>query len=288
MLSDSEIFNILGKSSADCAQLIAGVTEDPESHTPALALKDGARRAGIELEADGFERALLRYAAVETSPRIVSLPVQESVKVLMQNEFRYYTTMAGRDPLEFGSYLFVTGCKVISLRRFAAGPMDWEISGFPGSWLFKVGISDLARLFRFLSMRMGGFKPVFFMHVARRPKSRGLLLERSTAGLLSYSAIAGAATVYKRDRGRGLVSRSSSGCRQSPPGVAQPPLPRGRGIDREHGGSRSDCRVHGTQRTTEGGVQKRQAAIPNWRSHVAARSGDRLGTNTVGFRSLAA
>jgi hypothetical protein len=188
MLSDSEIFNILGKSSADCAQLIAGVTEDPESHTPALALKDGARRAGIELEADGFERALLRYAAVETSPRIVSLPVQESVKMLMQNEFKYYTTMAGRDALEFGSYLFVTGCKVISLRRFAAGPMDWEISGFPGSWLFKVGISDLARLFRFLSMRMGGFKPVFFMHVARRPKNRGLLLEKEV--LRAYYRIA--------------------------------------------------------------------------------------------------
>jgi hypothetical protein len=187
MLSESEIFKILGKSSADCAQLVTAVTEDGESQAPAMALKEEARRRGIEFEAGGFERALLQYAAVEMSPRIPDLPVHQSVKVLLQSEFKYYTTAASGD-LEIGSYLFVRACKVISLRRFVAGPMDWEISGFPRSWLFQVGLSDLPRVLGFLSMRMGGFKPMFFMHVARRPKNRGLLLEKEV--LRSYYRMA--------------------------------------------------------------------------------------------------
>jgi hypothetical protein len=199
MLSESEVFKVLGKSTAECVQLITGVTEDTESHAPVMALKEEARRAGIELEPSGFERALLRYAAIETSPRIAGLPVTESVKALMRSEFQYHTRTSGGDPLEIGSYLFVTGCKVISLRRFAAGPMDWEISGFPRSWLLKVGISDLARVLWFLSMRMGGFRPMFFMHVARRPKNRGLLLEKEV--LRSYYRMARSLELQKSMRG---------------------------------------------------------------------------------------
>jgi hypothetical protein len=188
MLTESQVFKVLGKSPAACVQLLTGVTEYPESHTPVMALKEEARRAGIEREAGGFERALLRCAAIETGPRIEGLPVTESVKALIRSEFQYHTRTAGGDPLEIGSYLFVTGCKVISLRRFSAGPMDWEISGFPRSWLLKVGISDLPRVLRFLWMRMGGFKPMFFMHVARRPKNRGMLLEKEV--LRSYYRMA--------------------------------------------------------------------------------------------------
>ena len=70
MLTESEVFKALGKSPADCAQLVTGVTEDAESQAPAMALKEEARRRGIEFEAGGFERALLQYAAIETSPRI--------------------------------------------------------------------------------------------------------------------------------------------------------------------------------------------------------------------------
>src|SRR5260370_41277072 len=114
----------------------------------------------MQLEAGRFEQALLRYAALVTSPRIPGLPVHESVKNLLQSEFNYYANTAAGDSLEIGSYLFVTGCKVISLRRFVAGPMDWEISGFPRSWLFKLGFTDLPRLLGFLSMRMGGFQPL--------------------------------------------------------------------------------------------------------------------------------
>jgi hypothetical protein len=56
--------------------------------------------------------------------------------------------------------------------------MDWEISGFPRAWLLAVRKLDLPPLAWFLAARVGGFRPMFFMHVARRPKNRGLLIEK--------------------------------------------------------------------------------------------------------------
>lgn len=179
MPADSQVFEFLKKkSAAPCSQLVTEVTEVPESQVAVAALKDEARRVGIEVQGDVFERALLRSAATDFEPRIANLPVVESVKSLMREEYCFYTGAPRGASLEVGSHFFVTACKVISLRRFPAGPMDWEISGFPRSWLLKVGFLDLPRLAWFLAARMGGFRPVFFMHVARRPRNRGLLLEK--------------------------------------------------------------------------------------------------------------
>ena len=178
MLAKPEVFEFLKKSAASCARLVADVTEDPESQEAVRALKDEARRAGIEVEGDAFERALLQCAAADFEPRIASLPIHESVQKLLADEYRFYTGPSRGTALETGSHLFVTACKTISLRRFPAGPMDWEVSGFPRSWLLKVSKPDVARLAWFLAARVGGFRPMFFMHVARRPKNRGLLIEK--------------------------------------------------------------------------------------------------------------
>jgi hypothetical protein len=178
MLTDSQVFEFLKRSAAPCAQLVAAVTEAPESQLAVATLKDQARRAGVEVEGDIFERALLRCAAADFEPRIASLPIHESVRNLLRGEYRFYTGPSQGTPLETGSYLFVTGCKTISLRRFPAGPMDWEISGFPRSWLLKVAFLDLPRLAWFLAAGMRGFRPAFFIHVARRPKNRWLLIEK--------------------------------------------------------------------------------------------------------------
>jgi hypothetical protein len=178
MLAKPEVSEFLTRSAAPCARLVSEVTENPESQAAVTALKDEARRAGIDVEGDAFERALLRSAAAEFEPRIAGLPIHESVRKLLADEYRFYTSPSRGTSLATGGYLFVTACKTISLRRFPAGPMDWEVSGFPRSWLFKVSKLDLPRLAWFLAARTGGFRPMFFMHVARRPKNRGLLLEK--------------------------------------------------------------------------------------------------------------
>ena len=167
--------------------MVAAITETAETHAAAKVWKQDWRKAG-GAEGDAFERALLRCAAMETAPQFENLPLYDPVKSLLRGEFRYYTQPAAGTTLETGGPPFVTACKVISLRRFPAGPMDWEVSGFPRSWLLKTPKSDLPRLLWFLCSRVGGFAPLFFMHVARRPKNRGMLVEKEV--LRSYYRMA--------------------------------------------------------------------------------------------------
>ncbi len=170
---------LFGKlSAADCARLVGGVTYDPASLAPIKALKDELVRAGLMLDGDRFERALLRHAATVTEPGIGELAVHESVRLRLRDEFRFYTAPAGNDVFEAGSYLFRTGCQVISLRRFPAGPIDWEIDGMPRSLLLQIPKRDLVRAGLFIAWKLGGFYPLFVMHVARRPKNRSLLIEK--------------------------------------------------------------------------------------------------------------
>jgi hypothetical protein len=56
--------------------------------------------------------------------------------------------------------------------------MDWEISGIPRSWLLRVPKADLPRVSAFIALRLRGFYPFLFMHVARKPKNRSLLIEK--------------------------------------------------------------------------------------------------------------
>lgn len=185
-----ETLQRLGYSSAACARLVQGVTELPESQFAIRRLRDQVCSDGSALAADTFERALLACAARETYPCIERLPVYEPVKSLIQSEFAYYTNPPKRssDSIAIGTNEFVVACKTISLSRFPSGPIDWEISGFPRSWLFKIKSRDLPRVLDFLLFRTRGFSPLFFIHVARRPKNRSLVIEKEV--LRSYYRIA--------------------------------------------------------------------------------------------------
>ena len=178
------IFERLGHSPASCARMVQDVVEASGSHLPIRRLKEEVRNSGLELPGDAFERALLKFAAQETAPRIAQLPVHEPVKALLRNEFQFYIgpTHSPENSLEIGNYLFVVACKTISLRRFPSGPMDWEVSGFPRSWLAHIKKRDLPRVLMFLYRKLGGFAPMFFMHVARRPRNRSLIIERQVLG----------------------------------------------------------------------------------------------------------
>jgi hypothetical protein len=188
MLADRDIFDLPGLSAEACARLVAAVADDPANQSQVTALKDEFQREGISWKADDFERALLRRAAAVNEPRVAALPVHESVKRRLIDEFHFYSQPPAKEVLFTGTHLFTTGCKMISLRRFPAGPMDWEISGVPRSWLPKFRKRDLPRVLLFLATRLHGFRPLFFMHVARRPKNRSLLVEREV--LRSYYRMA--------------------------------------------------------------------------------------------------
>jgi hypothetical protein len=165
-------------SAADCAALVNGVTYDPASLTPLMALKGELARSGGKFNGDELERALLRHAASVTEAGIGGLPVHESVRSRLREEFRFYTQPPAIEDFEAGGYLFATGCQTISLRRFPAGPMDWEIDGIPRSLLLQIPKRDLPRVALFIALKLRGFYPLFLMHVARRPKNRSLLIKK--------------------------------------------------------------------------------------------------------------
>jgi hypothetical protein len=170
---------LLGRiSAAECASVVASVTYDPASLATVGALRDDLYRKGMVFTGDEFERALLRAAASVCEPRIGSVPVHDSVKTRLREEFRFYTQPSDKILFESGSYLFATGCQIVSLRRFPAGPIDWELDGIPRSWLARIPKSDLPRVLLFLAFRLGGFRPMFTVHVARRPKNRSLLIAK--------------------------------------------------------------------------------------------------------------
>lgn len=185
-----EILQRLGYTSAICAHLVQGVTEKPKSQLAVQRLRDQVRACGFTKAGDAFERAFLACAAPETFPRIETLSVYEPVKSLMRTEFEYYTSppKPGSEPIAIGTHAFAVACKTIALSRFPAGPLDWEISGFPRSWFLKIKPGDLPRVLTFLLYRVRGLAPLFFIHVARSPKKRSLVIEKEV--LRSYYRIA--------------------------------------------------------------------------------------------------
>ncbi len=183
-------FHRFGPSPEECVRLLASVDETPASRAPVIRWRERLRGAGTECEGDRFERVLLSHAAAEVRPRLADLPVYEPVKRLLAREFDSWTApaRASHPPLDAAGYAFVAAAKTATLRRFPAGPMDWEIAGFRRSWFWKVPWADLPRTLYWTFARMGGLRPAFFMHVALRPRNRALILEREVR--LAYYRIA--------------------------------------------------------------------------------------------------
>src|SRR5260370_13425887 len=126
----------LGKTPADCIQMVRLVNDSRESQTKLSYWKEALRSAGAAVDGDALERLLLRYAVHESLPGIDSLRVHPRVKALMQKKFQAYSRPPGSGPqLLAGTDPFVTACKIASLRRFVAGPFDWGVSGLPRAWV---------------------------------------------------------------------------------------------------------------------------------------------------------
>ena len=149
------------------------IDDDPGSGAPLRELK---LRRGLSADDDSLERRMLLLGVEQAVPKIADLPVHPQVKKSLESEIRGLSTATG--PLTVGSQSFTRAAKLATLRRFPAGPMEWEMSGVPRSWLLRVRGSDLVRLPIFLATRLRGFRPCFFMHVAPRPRSLALAIEQ--------------------------------------------------------------------------------------------------------------
>ena len=124
------------------------------------------------LEGDAVERLLLWHAAREAAVQLPLLPVENNVRAQLAQDLP--EVHAAHGSVAAGSYQFERAAKIATLRRFSAGPMEWEIEGIPRSYVLKANFPDNLRLVSFVTLRLGGWAPCFYMHVAPRPRNRGL------------------------------------------------------------------------------------------------------------------
>jgi len=151
--------------------------QSEENVEPLIALK---KKTG--LEGDEVERLLLWHAARHSLPNVVSLPVDNSVKHRLEQDLGQLH--AAKVSVLAGTYHFNRAARIATLRRFPAGPMEWELSGIPRSYFLRAAFPANLRLLAFVVSRLGGRAPCFFMHVAPAPRSRALSVPKEV--LRSY------------------------------------------------------------------------------------------------------
>jgi hypothetical protein len=163
----SEALNRIGINAASEAWRLLQAVHIAAGIEPVAALKKAAG-----LEGDAVERLLLWHAARQAAVQLPLVPVENNVRAqLAQDLPQLHATHAS---LAAGSYQFERAAKLATLRRFSAGPMEWEIDGIPRSWVLAADFPDNLRLLSFVTLRLGGWAPCFFMHVAPKPRNRGL------------------------------------------------------------------------------------------------------------------
>lgn len=155
--------------------------DDGRGVEPVAELKKAAG-----LNGDDLERLLLWYAARQAISQVPSLAVEDKVRAQLNQDLRQLHATSGS--VAAGSYQFARAAKIATLRRFVAGPMEWEISGIPRSFVLKATFPASLRLLAFVTMRLGGWAPCFFMHVAPSPRNRALSVPKQV--LRSYYQMA--------------------------------------------------------------------------------------------------
>jgi hypothetical protein len=167
----NEALNRIGVHAEREAWSLLRQIENEANAEAVMVLKSRAGLAG-----DCLERLLIWHAAREAASRLHSVAVENKVRAqLDQDLHELYATSV---PLAADSYPFVRAAKMATLRRFSAGPMEWEIGGIPRSSLLKAGFPDNLRLLAFVLLRLRGWAPCFFMHVAPTPRNRGLTVPK--------------------------------------------------------------------------------------------------------------
>lgn len=182
-------------------ELLSRITVHPES---------GAELAGLcaSIPSDPgrnvVERALLILASQHAITEVPNLAVSDRVKALFADEFRFFADppAAWVARFQIGDVRYREMVRIATLRRFPAGQFHWEIAGFPRSW-----VAQARRPWKVLAhviARMGGFAPVFELHLNDRRRNRLILLEKE-ANISYYRA---ARSIEKQPAVRGLLTAS--------------------------------------------------------------------------------
>jgi len=132
----------------------------------------------IERKEAEVERALLMLASIHAAGQVHALPVSDRVKQLFADEFEFFAkpTPVWLPHFRFDDVRFREMARIATLRRFPAGQFHWEIAGFPRSWITRTPLAFA--LLRHALLKMGGFSPLFELHLNERRKNRNVLLQK--------------------------------------------------------------------------------------------------------------
>lgn len=190
----------------DGCALLHQVRTDGEALSRLARIKAALRVDGYPVDGGAFERMLIVAAALDAVDRLVHLPIDDRVRDLFCQNFQLYAATPERLPEtpDLGRSSFIAMARIATLSRFPAGQLDWEVSGIPQSWLFKVPKRSLPRLAASIVFELRGLQPTFFSHVNPNRRNQGLLLERES--LRSYHRMA--CSMERQPHIRGLITAS--------------------------------------------------------------------------------
>lgn len=188
-----------------CA-LLHEVRTDGEALPRLARIKRALAGDGYPVDGGAFERMLIVAAAHDAIDRLRHLPIDDRVRDLFCQNFQLYAATPDKLPEtpDLGRSAFIAMARIATLSRFPAGQLDWEVSGIPQSWLFKVPKRSLPRLVASIVFELRGLQPAFFSHLNPNRRNQGILLERES--LRSYHRMA--RSMERQPQIRGLVTAS--------------------------------------------------------------------------------
>jgi hypothetical protein len=169
----------VGEFSKDTVRSIV-LTKTPSFRAQVLRECCGPDVVQEPIAVSSLQRYLLIETALSNLDKLEGLAVCSAVKCLICDEFRFYANPPERDInlFEISGHPFSSFCKVALLERFPAGQYDWEVSGFPRSWIRRLPKTSILNVTRFIAIKMKGFAPCMEPHMPTRPPHSTLILER--------------------------------------------------------------------------------------------------------------
>jgi hypothetical protein len=150
-----------------CFQLLRGLPYERVSVHEMRELRASAVRLGMDDTAHMVERFVVLQAYLVALRRLPSLPVDESVHRQFLDMCRNLVSPPQRPDKRLAqeSDAFTELAQIVTLRRFHAGQLSFDVMKIPRAWLLKVHPLDLSGLLREIISGFGGFGFVAMPHV---------------------------------------------------------------------------------------------------------------------------
>lgn len=162
----------------DLVALIDAAARNPAGGHHVIALRQSL--GGEPFPAGMVESFLLLHTAFRNREALLRLAMSDGVLRCLADELRFLAAPTPSDRAQLLATLhgFISMAKVVTMRRFPAGQLQFEESGIPISWIVRLAPPKMARVAMFLARHLRGRGPVFFHHLAWRRKNRFMLLEK--------------------------------------------------------------------------------------------------------------